>query len=247
MIPRLLPSCVTLVLLTTLASIAPAQARAHVQLVSSTTQPKSAPVPTPVPLVLRPATPALAAAADPTVAAEPATPAARTFHDTTYGVSFRVPAAWNLSRKDADVSTFNLDARSAVRSTQMRAVAAINFNPHPTSTFSGALFYFSVTPHATPAQCSSQATVHTLHTVTTAQIGGLPFTHGYDEHGGICTEARDEIYTASRNNACYRFDLVINTFCGGDVSGVREISPRELDSVRSRLEAILDSVHFDTN
>ncbi|HEX7158176.1 MAG TPA: hypothetical protein VF214_04140, partial [Edaphobacter sp.] len=62
----------------------------------------------------------------------------------------------------------------------------------------------------------------------------------------ICTEARDEIYTALRNNTCYRFDLVINTFCGGDVSGVREISQQELDAVRQRLESILSTVHFDT-
>jgi hypothetical protein len=152
-----------------------------------------------------------------------------------------------------EVSTFRFDARTATRATQLRAVATITFNPHPYSTFSGALFYFSVTPRATPAQCtaqagpkpSAQASAQPVRTTTT-QIGGIPFTHGYDEHGVICTEARDEIYTTSRNNACYRFDLVINTFCGGDVSGVQDISPRELDSVRHRMQTILDSVHFDT-
>lgn len=250
MTPRLLSSCATAALLTVLATIAPAQAntRARVQPASSTQPKAGSPVATPVPAVLAPARPStpLTATAGLTPASEPATPPARTFHDSTYGVSFRVPAAWNLSRKDADVSTFSLDARTAVRSTQMRAVASINFNPHPSSTFSGALFYFSVTPHATPAQCSNQATAQAPRKVTTVQIGGAPFTHGYDEHGRICTESRDEIYTAPRNNACYRFDLVINTFCGGDVSGVREISPRELDSVRNRLQSILDSVHFDT-
>jgi hypothetical protein len=247
MTPRLLPRCVALVLLSALASIAPAQTRAHLQPVS-TTQPNSTSLATPAPLVLRPVTPAsslAAAAADPAAAAEPATPPARTFHDSTYGVSFRVATGWNLSRKDGDVSTFGLDARTAPRSAQMRAVASISFNPHPTSTFSGALFYFSVIPHSTPAQCTGQASAQAPHKVDTVQIGGVPFTHGYDEHGGICTEARDDIYTALRNNTCYRFDLVINTFCGGEVSGVREISPKELESVRSRLQSILDSVHFD--
>jgi hypothetical protein len=186
-------------------------------------------------------------------APEPTTPPAQPFHDARYGVSFTVPAAWNITRKDAEVSTFRFDARTATRATQLRAVATITFNPHPYSTFSGALFYFSVTPRATPAQCtaqagpkpSAQASAQPVSTTTT-QIGGIPFTHGYDEHGVICTEARDEIYTTSRNNACYRFDLVINTFCGGDVSGVQDISPRELDSVRHRMQTILDSVHFDT-
>jgi hypothetical protein len=129
----------------------------------------------------------------------------------------------------------------------LRAVASIGFNPHPNSTFSGALFYFSVTPHLTPIQCTAQATSQVSHTAGTTQIGGLSFTHGYDEHGGICTESRDEIYTTARNNTCYRFDAVINTFCGGDVSGVQDITPRELDAVRKRMQNILDSVHFDFN
>ena len=185
---------------------------------------------------------------------EPSTPPAQPFHDAHYGVSFTVPAAWNLTRKDAEVSTFRFDARTAARATQLRAVATISFNPHPYSTFSGALFYFSVTPRVTPAQCTAQtspkpgaqASVEPVRSISTPQIGGIPFTHGYDEHGVICTESRDEIYTTSRNNACYRFDVVINTFCGGDVSGVQDISPRELDAVRRRMQTILNSVKFDT-
>jgi hypothetical protein len=178
---------------------------------------------------------------------EPTMPPAHPFHDTRYGVSFTIPAAWDVTRKDAEVSTFNLDARTIARTTQLRAVASIDFNPHPNSTFSGAFFYFSVTPHLTPAECSAQATSQAPRTASTAEIGGLPFTHGYDEHGGICTESRDDIYTTPRNNTCYRFDAVINTFCGGDVSGVQDITPRELDAVRRRMLNILDSVHFDTN
>jgi hypothetical protein len=193
--------------------------------------------PEPLPPMLRPQA----------AAPEPTTPPARPFHDSRYGVSFTVPAAWNLNRKDFEVSTFRLDARTAPHTTQMRAVANINFNPHPYSTFSGALFYFSVAPHTTPAQCSFQASAKAPRTVSVTPIGGVPFTHGYDEHGGICTESRDEIYTTARNNACYRFDVVINTFCGGDVSGVKDITPHELDAVRSRMQTILDSVKFDTN
>jgi hypothetical protein len=177
---------------------------------------------------------------------EPITPPAQPFRDTHYGVSFQIPAAWNLSRKDSDISTFSLDARTAPRNTQLRAVADIAFNPFPYSTFSGALFYFSVTPHAKEADCTQQASVKAPRTPSATQIGGLSFTHGYDEHGGICTEARDEIYTAYRNKSCYRFDLVINTFCGGDAgAGARDMTPRELESVRKRMQSILDSVHFD--
>jgi hypothetical protein len=177
---------------------------------------------------------------------EPTTPPAQQFHDIRYGVSFQIPAAWNLSRKDSDLSTFSLDARTAPRTAQLRAVADIAFNPFPYSTFSGALFYFSVTPHTTAVQCTQQASAQAPRTVTTTQIGGIAFTHGYDEHGGICTESRDEIYTAQRNNACFRFDLVINTFCGGDAGGgARDITPRELEAVRKRMQSILDSVRFD--
>lgn len=198
-------------------------------------------------LILTPLLAVLPAAAQviPTPVSEPATPPASTFHDPQYGVTFHVPAAWNLTRRDAEFSTFALDVRTASSSTRMRALATIAFNPHPTSTFSGALFYFSVTPRATERQCHDQAPAQAPRTVTTATIGGESFTHGYDEHGTICTESRDEIYTAHRNNACYRFDLIIHNFCGGDVSGVRDISPYELNLVRKRLESILNTVSFD--
>jgi hypothetical protein len=176
---------------------------------------------------------------------EPTTPPAHPFHDTRHGVSFQIPAGWNFSRKDSDLSTFNLDARTAPRNAQMRAVANIAFNPFPASTFSGALFYFSVTPHTTEAECSAQASAEPQHALATVPIDGVSFTHGSDEHGTICVEARSEVFTAQRNNACYRFDLIINTFCGGEVSGVRDITPQQIDAVRKRLESILDTVKFD--
>jgi len=182
----------------------------------------------------------------PLSAPDPATPAPTTFHDSRYGVSFQTPVGWTVTRHDSEVSTFVNDAHPLSSSTRMRAVATIAFNPHPTSTFSGALFYFSVTPRSSDQGCHQQASDTAAHITSTKDVGGVSFTRGYDEHGKICTEARDEIYTALRNNTCYRFDLVINTFCGGDVSGVREISNQELDAVRNRLESILSTVHFDT-
>ena len=182
----------------------------------------------------------------PLSAPDPSTPPASTFHDTRYGVSFQSPVGWTLTRRDSEVSTFVNDAHPLWASTRMRAVSSIAFNPHPTSTFSGALFYFSVTPRTNEHDCRQQASNTASHIIAPRQIGGVTFTRGYDEHGKICTEARDEIYTTLRNNTCYRFDLVINTFCGGEVSGVREISKQELDAVRDRLESILATVRFDT-
>jgi hypothetical protein len=181
----------------------------------------------------------------PALAPEPTTPPAVTFHDSRYGVTFHLPPAWNLTRRDSDISTFNLDARTAPRNAQMRAAADISFNPLPYSTFSGAFFYFSVTPHTTETQCHFQASAKPPRTVSTSLIGGVPFSHGYDEHGNICTEERDEVYVTQRNGACYRFDLVINTFCGEDVSGVKSITDQELATIRKRLENILSTVQFD--
>jgi hypothetical protein len=182
----------------------------------------------------------------PLAAPEPTSPAPGSFHDSRYGVSFKTPAGWTITQHDAEVSTFVNDAHPKSTNTHMRAVATIGFNPHPTSTFSGALFYFSVTPHSTDEACQQQASSTASHIVAPREIDGVTFSRGYDEHGKICTEARDEIYTALRKNTCYRFDLVINTFCGGDVSGVREISKDELDAVRQRLENILATVQFDS-
>jgi hypothetical protein len=176
---------------------------------------------------------------------DPVSPAARIFRDSRSGVSFQVPAGWNLTVKDGDVSTFKLDARSAVSTTRMQALASIAFNPYPSSTFSGAFFYFSLTPHLVPADCARQASVVSPRVASTGPVGSVAFQHGYDEHGGVCTEARDEIYTAMRKGSCYRFDLILNSFCGGDVSGVRDMTGAQMEAVRHRLEAILATVHFD--
>lgn len=178
------------------------------------------------------------------VHSDPSTPPARTFRDVRSGVNLQIPAGWNLNRRDGEVSTFKLDARTASRLTQLRAVANIDFNPFPLSTFSGAYFYFSVTPRTTAAQCAAQAPTAAPRRAATEAIAGVPFTHGYDEHGGVCIESRDEIYTTQRNGSCYRFDLVTENFCGGDVSGVREINQQQLDALRKRLEAILSTLQF---
>jgi hypothetical protein len=190
----------------------------------------------------------------PRVATDPVTPQAQDFHDRRYGISFRVPAGWNVTTRDGDVSTFRLDARSVTKATQLRAVASIGFNPLPRSTFSGALFYASLTPGISAAECRSQvagtgsapkASGLQPRVIESAQIGGVGFDHGHDEHGGICTESRDEVYTAMRKDGCYRFDLVVNNFCGGDVSGVADMSAKEIESMRKRLEVILESVRLD--
>jgi hypothetical protein len=175
---------------------------------------------------------------------EPTTPAAQTFHDRRSGVSFQVPAGWNLTTKDGEVSTFHLDAPTALKGAQMRAVASISFNPYPHSTFSGALFYVSWIPGMSEDQCARQMPSSGANPPPTRKIDNVIVTDGYDEHGRVCVEARDQIHLAIHNNACYRFDLVINTFCG-DSSDVRDITPKQIDAIRKRLESILDTVKFD--
>jgi hypothetical protein len=175
---------------------------------------------------------------------EPTTPAGRRFSDSRYRVAFDIPAAWNLSRRDGEVSTFHLDARSAPATAQLRGVASISFNPYPQSTFSGALVYFSISPRTSDADCAQQAFLPLHRPATTTGINGISFSHGYDEHGGICTESRDDVYTAYHGKDCYRFDLVVNTFCGGEVSGVRDMNHAEMEDIRARERKILNSIEF---
>jgi hypothetical protein len=175
-----------------------------------------------------------------------------TFHDPTYHLSFDYPANWTFSHADGEISTFHLDARSAPRKDVLRAVVASPENPFPASTFSGAYVYFSVTPHSSAASCAKQATTTTMvnnvpqiKPGAPASINDIPFTHGHDEQKDICIIQRDEIYTTLHRGACFRFDLSINNFCGGEVSGVKDITPQELDQVRARLESILSTIRFD--
>ena len=177
---------------------------------------------------------------------DPATPAARDVRVKLDRLQFHLPPGWNVSLHDGEFSTFALDARSALGTTELRAAADIDFNPYPYSTFSGALFYVSSTPKSTVKSCANQASAPELHRSPDLLVGGFMFKHGYTEHGGSCIESRDEVYTAMRGTSCLRFDLVINTFCGGEVSGVRDMSQTELQAMRQRLEGILASVKFDS-
>lgn len=176
-----------------------------------------------------------------------------TFHDSASHLSFDYPANWNFSTSDRELSTFHLDARSAPPTAHLRAVVAMSENPFPASTFSGAYVYFSVIPHESAAACARQATSTTVvkslpetRPGEPIQIAGITFTHGHDEQRDICLTQHDEIYTTRHAGVCYRFDLAINNFCGGEVSGVKDITAAQLDQVRARLTGILNTVRSDS-
>ncbi len=176
--------------------------------------------------------------------AEPATPdpaEARPFHDAKYKVSFMVPAGWNFEQKDGLLSNFGVDTPTARRKTDVRGVAAINFNPWPVSTFAGALFYYSVIPRAKADMCATQTSTRGVKPLAESRIDGTPFHHGAEHHGKVCTEARDDMFTAMQGKNCLRFDLVVNTFCA-ETSGAQEITPAQLDDVDKRLAKLLGSV-----
>ncbi|GAC1421263.1 MAG: hypothetical protein NVSMB62_16010 [Acidobacteriaceae bacterium] len=168
-----------------------------------------------------------------------------TFHDKNYKISFDYPANWTFTQRDHEISTFRLDARKVDRKTMLRAVTAIPENPYPASTFTGAYVYLSVTPHSNEQKCAQQASAGGANRSGVSRLGGMSFVHGHDEQHHICTVERDEIYTTYRKGACYRFDLAINNFCGGEVSGVKDVTEEELENVRSRMEAIVSTVRFD--
>ena len=176
------------------------------------------------------------------------------FRDSHYGVRFQVPPGWTFTRKDREVSTFRLDARTAPPASEMRGVATMNYNPFPQSVLSGALVYFSVARHSNDRTCAAEATGSApavlQDTDSTAasgdpeSIGGMAFLHGHDEHGGICVEARDEVYTAYRKGSCYRFDLEVNTFCAIS-SGAAELSQEQMHSLEAQMTGILSTVSLD--
>jgi hypothetical protein len=166
----------------------------------------------------------------------------QSYHDRRYGVRFDVPPGWSFTQKDRIVSTFRLDARSAAVRTRMRGVATMDFNPLPQSTLSGASLYYSVEPQSTETECAARAAPG-KERPDVVNIGGLDFTHGHDEHGGICVEQRDEVYTGYRKHMCYRFDLTVNTFCAIS-SGAEELTDEQLRDVEARMTAMLSTVVF---
>jgi hypothetical protein len=172
------------------------------------------------------------------------TPSATDFHDAKYRLAFHVPAGWNFERKDGVLSNFGVDVRTTNRQLDVRGVASLNYNPYPVSTFSGANFYYSVMPRTTAAACAAQATTGHLKPRPDISVAGITFKHGKDEHGAVCTESRDEVFTAMQGKSCLRFDLVVNTFCA-ETSGAMEISAHQLSDVDTRLANILGSIKID--
>jgi len=172
------------------------------------------------------------------------------YRDAKYGVRFDVPPGWALNRKDGQVSTFRLDARTARRSNELRGVASLEFNPYPLSTLSGALVYYSVERHTNDRACEQEAVRPVGEGAVESvkkdvqSIGGMEFAHGHDEHGRICVEARDDVYTAYRKGVCYRFDLAVNTFCS-ITSGAEDLTVRQMHDVESRMVGILSTVVLD--
>ncbi len=167
------------------------------------------------------------------------------YDDAKYGVHFSVPPGWKVSTKDREVSTFRLDARSATRNTKLRAVASLEFNPYPESVLSGALLYYSVENHSNDEACAAETSAARGSAGKDVQgIGGMNFAHGHEEHGGICVEGRDEVYTAYRKGSCYRFDLTVHTFCSIS-SGAKELTIAQMRSLEERLTGILSSVNLD--
>jgi hypothetical protein len=159
-------------------------------------------------------------------------------------LTFHLPAGWNLSSKDGEISTFRLDARTAPKHSQLRAVATLGFNPYPQSTFEGALFYLSATPHLSAEACAAETTTKPFTGLPAAVIDDVKFFRGKDEHGHICTEARDVAYTTLRHGTCLRIDLAINSFCGGEVSGAEDLTEDQLQRIYSRLQDVVMSVRF---
>ncbi len=166
------------------------------------------------------------------------------FRDPKYKLSFRIPAGWNFEKRDGLLSNFGVDVRSTRRNLDVRGVAAINYNPWPVTTFSGAPFYYSVLPRADAAACAAQAGTGHVKPSGELHIAGVAFRHGHDQHGAVCTESRDDVFTAMRGKSCLRFDLVVNTFCA-QTSGAMEMNNLQLGDVNTRLANILDSIHIE--
>ena len=159
-------------------------------------------------------------------------------------MEFRLPAGWNLSRRDGEVSTFHLDARTAPKRAELRAVGSLAFKPVSAVYVRGGAAVSECNSKTTQAACAAQTSMRPERPLEPQVLDDVRFSRGNDEHGHICTEARDVTYTALRGGSCVRFDLVINSFCGGEVSGAEDLTEAQLGALFLRMERVLETVKF---
>ena len=125
-------------------------------------------------------------------------PAARTFHDARYGSpSSSPPAGTSPARTARSAPSASTPAPPPHRPDARRRQH--HLQPIPRLHLQRSALLLQRHPALTAADCAPPGLRPSSHAPsTTVQIAGVPFTHGYDEHGGICTESRDEIYTTSQ-------------------------------------------------
>jgi len=123
--------------------------------------------------------------------------------------------------------------------------------PYRNTNFTNGWFFYRVVPGSNQRQCDRKADL--ADDPSTVQenewkagwtvIGGVRFRHGRGGEAGLCNRSTQDVYAAVHSGRCYVFEKQINTTCE-NVSGLRDITPKELAEINKAFDSIMQSVRL---
>jgi hypothetical protein len=191
--------------------------------------------------------PAVATAQPPAAKHPPRESAFSTYHDPTYGISFRYPRTYLLDESSDSENSAIAEAQQQLAIDQPGAtlVALVSIPPdaYPNTTFASGTLQFVVNPELSPADCHSLAapTDNSL-TFGSTSVQSLTLAWVQTSSATLGTAFLNRDYAGYANNTCYQFLLQVanNSNPGADP----QLKPADAPKILHQLAKIISSLQF---
>ena len=181
------------------------------------------------------------------LAAPAQSPALKTFHDATYGVTFRYPAQWSSG---PDVQ-FYLGSEILERNPDGGAkepLGKVGFvvgktGPYAGTDLNGVQFVFNAIARSTEDDCRKRVEDVANRPLLQTTVHGIAYNHYSGGDAGLGHGAAREIFSSFRDGHCYLFEESVHTVSMDDP---KPLSPSQLNHLHKELDGVMQSVRYDS-
>ncbi len=176
----------------------------------------------------------------------PAGPSVMKFSDLLSGVTFEYPSNWTFSNEQSfylapAIVSQAAPVRGSVFTKTMRGVPS-----WPDTIFVGAEFVFTSEQVNSNDDCRALANPDNQNgsKSKTETLNGLTFSHGASANAGLGHGINEDIYTISKGNTCWLFDLAVHSSGVTGDRAPRPLTSGEKDVIAKQLQSILATVRI---